>query len=97
MIRTLRRRRLRTLTCLLAVATLWFAVVNASGRHTDDGCRVELHCFTCQWALSGAAVTTHWQPLDPGLELVGRTSPPEPPGLIEVPPPESATRGPPAA
>ena len=97
MITTLRRSQAHALVCVLALASFWFALLLASGRHTDDGCPVELHCFVCHWALAGTADSTLALPQVPPIELVGRTPTVEAPKLVEAPTPQPATRGPPTA
>jgi len=97
MIRALTRRRTATLVWTLALATFWIAVVESAWFHTDDGCRVEIHCLACQWAMSSKAEAAQQQAAPLPCELVARVQPPETPRLVEAPSPEIATRGPPAA
>lgn len=97
MIRALGKHRAGALVWILALATFWIAVVESSWFHTDDGCRIELHCLACQWALSSKSEAAQQQAAPLPCEIVARTQPSETPRQLEGAPPEFSTRGPPAA
>jgi hypothetical protein len=47
-----RTPRLLAAVSLLLLVCLGAAILENALVHTDDGCRVEVHCLACRWALS---------------------------------------------
>jgi hypothetical protein len=94
---TLGRRPSHSLIGLMAVAGLCFALWSATLCHSDDGCLVELHCFACQWALSGKVDLVLPLPPVPAIAVGFHAPVSEPPSLGICPAPRLESRGPPAA
>jgi hypothetical protein len=44
--------RLLAAVSLVLLVCLGAAILENALVHTDDGCRVEVHCLACRWALS---------------------------------------------
>ena len=89
----------RPLSVVLALALLAGLGVLAVGEffHTDDGCPVERHCLTCQWAAASIAIVT--PDLTPTLALEPYGEIPASPSAdsLHAPSGHAASRGPPQA
>jgi hypothetical protein len=53
-----RRSAPAVLAFLLASFTAVVSVSEGALFHTDDGCRVEVHCVACRWAAGATSVAT---------------------------------------
>src|SRR5207249_3172043 len=85
------------LLSLVVTACFSFAVLEASGWHTDDGCQVELHCFACHWAFASTGVMAPCLPHGPSLEIMGAVVLLQARRPLEVSAPRVSSRSPPVS
>src|SRR5437867_9402450 len=93
----LQRRSSPVFLALVVTGCFSFAVLEASGWHTDDGCQVELHCFACHWAFASTGVMAPCLPHGPSLEITGAVALIQPRRSLEAPAPGVSSRSPPAS
>jgi len=65
------RTNATTLVALALVAVVGMGLVEGYLPHTDDGCKVEIHCLACRWAMASTAVSAPLSTPSLALELAG--------------------------
>lgn len=91
----MRTRTLRLVAVLLAVAAVGVAAGQDLGLHSDDGCRVEVHCGLCRLSYGGIAVIGVAAALPRPADLVQPPSAGDAAFLAPVPLRAHPPRGPP--
>src|ERR1043165_7226450 len=66
-----RRNAVRSLAAIVVAASFAFVCVEANTYHTDDGCDVELHCFSCHWTLASTGIAAVGLTFNPILTTIG--------------------------
>jgi hypothetical protein len=96
----MRRRRVSSLTVLVALAALLSlggVLFEESFVHTDDGCAVEVHCLACRLTLGGSAVLASSLDVAPATTIVAVETRPAPVAPEPVAPRLLPARAPPLA
>jgi len=66
-----RRTTVATLVALALVTVVGMGLIEGYLPHTDDGCKVEIHCLACRWAMASTAVSAPLSAPSLALELTG--------------------------
>lgn len=66
-----RRTTATTLVALALVTVVGMGLIEGYLPHTDDGCKVEIHCLACRWAMASTVVSAPLAAPSLALELAG--------------------------